>query len=327
MTTHVERFRAVMDFRPVDRLPVIEYCPYWDKTLARWYGEGLPRELVDAGEIRDYLGLDCWRYAWVSPNRDGMKGFITDESRYDALRPSLYPTPALPSNIKEEFLRWREPQRKGEMVVWLLMDGFFWFPRTLLGIEPHLLAFYDQPKLMHKMNADLVEFNLRILDEVCSICELSYVSIGEDMAYKQGAMLSKAAFDEFLAPYYRRIVPAIKARGSKPMVDSDGNVHDIIPWLEEVGIEGLMPFERRAGVDLAKLRGDHPRFGIIGGYDKTVMKNGEAAMRAEFERLLPVMRQGGFIPSVDHQTPPDVSLDQYRLYVKLLHEYCEHAAR
>jgi hypothetical protein len=40
------------------------------------------------------------------------------------------------------------------------------------------------------------------------------------------------------------------------------------------------------------------------------------------EFLLPVMRTGRFIPSVDHQTPPAVSLEDYRLYVRLLREYC-----
>jgi len=40
--------------------------------------------------------------------------------------------------------------------------------------------------------------------------------------------------------------------------------------------------------------------------------SGEAAIRAEFEWLVPLMKTGGFIPSVDHQTPPGVSLEQYR---------------
>ena len=44
-------------------------------------------------------------------------------------------------------------------------------------------------------------------------------------------------------------------------------------------------------------------------------------MRTEFERLVPIMKTGGFIPSVDHQTPPGVSLDQYRIYLRLLDEY------
>jgi uroporphyrinogen-III decarboxylase len=57
------------------------------------------------------------------------------------------------------------------------------------------------------------------------------------------------------------------------------------------------------------------------------MHLGEARMRQEFERLMPAMRQGGFIPSCDHQTPPEVSLEDYRLYVRLLREYCEAAAK
>jgi uroporphyrinogen-III decarboxylase len=60
---------------------------------------------------------------------------------------------------------------------------------------------------------------------------------------------------------------------------------------------------------------------MIGHYDKMVMTKGEAAIRQEFERLLPLMRSGGFLPSVDHQTPPGVSLEQYRTYLKLFKEY------
>jgi hypothetical protein len=48
---------------------------------------------------------------------------------------------------------------------------------------------------------------------------------------------------------------------------------------------------------------------------------GEEAVRAEFERLVPLMKTGGFIPSVDHQTPPGVSLNNYRIYLRLLGEY------
>lgn len=66
---------------------------------------------------------------------------------------------------------------------------------------------------------------------------------------------------------------------------------------------------------------------MIGAYDKTIMHLEKEAVRSEFERLLPVMRSGGFIPSCDHQTPPDVSLETYRDYVSLLIEYCGQACR
>jgi hypothetical protein len=66
---------------------------------------------------------------------------------------------------------------------------------------------------------------------------------------------------------------------------------------------------------------------MVGHFDKMVMNKGEAAMRAEFERLLPLMQSGGFIPSVDHQTPPHITMDEYRVFRRLLDEYTALASR
>ena len=82
-----------------------------------------------------------------------------------------------------------------------------------------------------------------------------------------------------------------------------------------------------AGVDIVALTKQYPDFKFIGGFDKTVMKNGEEAMRKEFERIFPAIKQGNYVPCVDHQTPPDVTLENYRLYIKLLREYAEKAVK
>ena len=101
----------------------------------------------------------------------------------------------------------------------------------------------------------------------------------------------------------------------------------LIPWFLDGGIEGILPLERLAGVDVNRIREQYPSLLMIGGFDKTVMHRGEEAMRAEFERILPAIRSGGYIPSVDHQTPPDVSMDNYRIYMRLLREYSEKIGR
>jgi hypothetical protein len=80
-------------------------------------------------------------------------------------------------------------------------------------------------------------------------------------------------------------------------------------------------------VDVNRIRQDHPHWKMIGAFDKTVMHRGEEPMRAEFERLMPVMRSARYIPSVDHQTPPGVSMEDYRLYLRLLREYAAKACR
>jgi hypothetical protein len=146
------------------------------------------------------------------------------------------------------------------------------------------------------------------------------------MSYNHGPMLSPELFERFLAPSYRRTVPRLAERGVRVFVDSDGDVSAMVPWLEAVGAEGVLPLERQAGVDAGRLRAAHPGLRMLGHYDKMVMSRGEAAMRAEFERLLPAMRTGGFVPSVDHQTPPGVSLEAYRAYVRLLGEYARRGA-
>ncbi len=105
------------------------------------------------------------------------------------------------------------------------------------------------------------------------------------------------------------------------LVDTDGDVTLMVPWLMREGIRGALPLERQAGVEGMDLRQAYPNVCLVGHYDKMVMNKGEAAMRAEFERLLPLMKSGGFIPSVDHQTPPHVTIDEYRVYRRLLDEY------
>jgi len=321
-----------MAFRPVDRLPVVEWAIWWQQTLEAWYAQGLPASLQDPWEIRRHFGLDSYVQLRVflrtgaCPKPAYHGGPIVDSPEaYAAILPCLYPRP-IQGRRWDDLERWAAQQRRGETVIWMTVDGFFWYPRTLLGIEPHLYAFYDQPDLLHRMNADLADYLIWAIDQVCAVCTPNFITLAEDMSYNHGPMLSEALFDEFLAPYYRRVVPHLKERGIIPFVDSDGDVTRMIPWLQRVGIEGILPLERMAGADVVRLREQFPDLKIIGAFDKMVMHQGEAAIRAEFERLLPVMRQGGFIASVDHQTPPRVTPGQYRQYVSILKEMCALAA-
>lgn len=328
-----ERFRAVTDFRPFDRLPLVEWAGWWDRTIDRWHEEGLSTELEDRYDICRHFGLDIWLQDWPRPRhwecpeapRHGAGILGPDpgryEEEYEKLLPHLYNWPI----DHERWEAWAREQEKGEAVLWFTIEGFFWFPRTLFGIEGHLYAFYDAPALMHRMNSDLTEFHLRVIDEICSICTPDFVTFAEDMSYNHGPMLSKGHFDEFIRPYYERIIPRLEDRGVIPFVDSDGDVTEAAAWFEEAGVRGMLPMERQAGVDMARLRESHPRMLFIGSFDKMTMSRGEPAMRAEFERLLPVAAGGGLVVSCDHQTPPGVSYEDYRLYVRLLREYAEEA--
>ena len=323
---HVERFRAVMEFQPVDRLPRWEWAMWWDLTVARWKTEGLPASLGDdVFAIHEYFGLDPYKQFWFSTTeatidakQHHVEGSVYGMDDYLRILPRLYPDHA---QAIQSMAPWAARQARGDAVVWITLEGFFWFPRTLMGFERLMYAFIEQPELIHRINEDLLRFNLGLLDGIGRACVPTFMTIAEDMSYNNGPMIGRDLFNEFLAPYYRRLLARVKELGILTIVDTDGDVTKLVPWLESVGVEGVLPLERQAGVDGMKLRSQFPRFALIGHYDKMVMPRGEDAMRAEFERLVPLMRTGGFIPSVDHQTPPGVSLDQYRIYLRLLNEY------
>jgi len=328
-----ERFQAVMGFRPFDRLPVLEWAGWWDKTIARWRTEGLPSELGNRYDVCRHFGLDVYLQEWFracgpgcpSPARHGV-GIISSEKEYEGILEHLYPEP-LPDagETREMWSKWAEEQHRGEAVVWFTVEGFFWFPRTLLGIERHLYAFYDQAELMHRINSDLAKWHAKVIEELVGICKPDFMTFAEDMSYNHGPMLSRELVDEFMRPYYRRVVPLLKDNGIIPFVDSDGDITVPAAWFEEVGMEGMLPLERQAGVDVGRIRKLHPRMRFIGCFDKMTMNKGEAAMRREFERLLPTAAQGGLAISCDHQTPPGVSYEDYVLYVRLFREYAERA--
>ncbi len=324
-----ERFHAVMNFQPFDRLPIIEWAVWWDKTLERWHGEGLPSDLRDRYDLYRHFDLDVYKQDWIStrsaecPAAEAHgEGIIESMEDYERIRPLLYPE----KNLNMEKWRiWAAEQASGESVLWLTIPGFFWHARELLGIEPHLYAFYDQPELLHRINRDLTEYILAVIERIGTLCRPDFMVFAEDMSYNHGSMISEEQFEVFMRPYYAQVVPVLKQKGILSFIDSDGDITRPLDWFARAGLDGVLPLERQAGVDIAFLRRAHPRMRFIGHFDKMTMTRGESAMRAEFERLLPTARQGGYLMSVDHQTPPGVSLEQYRLFLRLFREAAEQA--
>ncbi len=324
---HVERFRAVMNFQAVDRLPRWEWAMWWDETIHRWHGEGLPTNFTHAQvfEISQHFGLDPYQQFWFSTTdptieatQHHVEGIVANMDDYLRIRPDLFPAH---DRAIEGMEAWGRRQSQGEAVVWCTLEGFFWFPRTLMGFEKLMFAFPDQPELLHRINEDLLQFNLTLMDKILAVCTPTFMTIAEDMSYNHGPMISRRTFEEFVAPYYRQLLPRLFEKNIMPFIDTDGDVTLLVPWFEELGVRGMLPLERQAGVDGMKLRQLYPKLRMVGHFDKMTMNRGESAMRKEFERLVPLMRSGGFIPSVDHQTPPGVSLEQYRVYLRLLHEF------
>ena len=100
-------------------------------------------------------------------------------------------------------------------------------------------------------------------------------------------------------------------------LDSDGDITKLIPiWLEG-GVNVIYPFEVQAGMDVIKARKEFGKeLRMIGGFDKRACAKGKKAIDKEFDRLEPLVKEGGYILSPDHSFPPDVSFENYRYFME-----------
>ena len=325
--TNRENFHMVMTGdKNTTAAPCLEWATWWDKSLRHWENEGLATGL-SCTELFDYFGHDHIHQFWFphtttdcpKPLTHGA-GIIKNMEDYRRIKPYLYPKDAV-DRMKHKMEEILLQHNTGKTIVWFTIDGFFWFPRTLLGIENHLYSFYDQPELYHEICKDLLEWQITMIDIFSQYIKADFMTIAEDMSYNNGPMLSEEMYNEFIKPYYEALIPEIKKHGTRVFVDSDGDILPVVPWLVKSGVEGILPLEHQAGVDLQKIRDDYPEFLLLGGFDKMCLFHGKSSIEKEFERILPIIRSGRYIPAMDHQTPPGVPLDDYKYYVKLLRQY------
>jgi hypothetical protein len=289
-------------------------CPAFEERILEehgdWYlwtdGEGcIKRELKDRSTIPQVL-------SWPVSNREDW-----ERIKAERLRPTL--EGRLSKNWGQVV---KELKTRDYPLIIGSNNGFYGTPRKLLGPENVLYTFYDDPELIKDMNSYLADFWIALYDQVLDQVDADCALIWEDMCYKAGPLISPAMFREFMLPYYKKLTSFLRDRGIKIVfVDTDGNCWRLLPLFIEGGVTGIFPFEVAAGMDIVEVRRAFPRLQIIGGLDKRKVVAGKPQIDAELEVKVPFMlQQGGYIASLDHGVPPDISWENFVYYRTRLKE-------
>ncbi len=197
--------------------------------------------------------------------------------------------------------------------------GFYSMLRNWMGTERLSYFFYDEPDLIHECVEFLYHYIVELFDEPLASGIVDFYYIHEDMAGKSGPLMSPDLFRAFILPWYTRFVDFLKRKGVRVViVDTDGNFEALVPVFLDAGVDAFGPIERAAGMDPVRFRKKYgKRFAMIGGFDKRALIEGKDAIDEEMRRsVLPILEQGGFIPTVDHSIPPDVPLNQFMYYLE-----------
>ena len=211
----------------------------------------------------------------------------------------------------------RRAVSEGRMVSVSLL-GFYGQLRNWMGIENLSLAFYDQPGLIDEMVSHWSELCTQQIERLAPDIPIDQVWWWEDMASKNGPLVSPAQFRQFIMPGYRRVMEAAHRRGCVlSIVDCDGNPSELVRCWLEVGVNVMLPLEVQAGADPIEWR---KKFGssllLRGGLDKEAVARGPRAIEAELLRVRPLIDAGGFVPHLDHLVPPTVPYINYLEYLR-----------
>ena len=353
-----DRLLGTLLGEPVDRPPY--HCLFgpWQATLERWHREGLTEGQpwgaefgFDPGWVAAPVNLG-WCPQWQAEliedqgdfliKRDPTRGIILRDRRDSGSMPEWLEHPVKtrdnwervkaerfnaddPARFPENWAEWCEAQRASDRLVMVgaFPWGIFGTPRDLVGAEELLLLFYDDPEWVHDMMDSLTDFWIRIYERIARNVRIDWIHIWEDMAGRQGSLISDRMFREFMTPNYRKI-RAFCDQNEIPIlsVDTDGNCTDMIPWFLEAGVNVLYPFERQAGCDIVAIREAYPDLGMMCGFNKRAIAEGADAIAAELAVTAEVLEKGRFVPGPDHLIPPDVSWANMQLYCRRWKEVC-----
>lgn len=247
---------------------------------------------------------------------------IKDRADYDRRKGSLLGRPQ--ERLPEDWgALCKTMKGQGDAITALHMDGFFAFPRELMGLETFLETLYDDPDLIREMIENRADFYIEMMGKPIADMKPDMAFLWEDMCYCNGPLLSPAQFREFMLPAYRKLTDFLRSKGVRNIiVDSDGKIDKLIPLWLEGGVTGLLPFEVKAGMDVVRVGKEYPELQMIGGISKHEIAKGKAAIDKELERVLPAMlKRGRYCVSLDHWVPPDISLQDYSYFVRRVREY------
>lgn len=342
---------------PVDRIPVLALEPYEQPGLDRWRREGLP----EGQSPEEFLGMDrlCKLPVNLGPLPVFDRRVLSEDDEYyvdtdifgavvrrrkDA--PTMYygyidhPIKSMDDWLKYKRERYdpNAPERlpadidavaaelnASENPVGLEVFPFFFrMGFYLLGMERFMTAFYDAPELIHDMFSFWSEFVLTVIRPLLSRVKVDFVSFGEDLAYNGGPHISPRVYEEFWLPYQDPLIRELRGTGAPVIcMYSAGDLTPLLPLLMDHGFNCTWPIERSSGMDPIALRIKYgPGLSLAGGVPKEALIAGPEAIDRELKRLLPLARQGGYLPALDDMVPPEVPLDHYRYYVEALRSAC-----
>lgn len=261
--------------------------------------------------LKEGTAMDMYMDFFVKNRSD----FLEMKNHFDPYESSRYP-----QNWDDLKKKWKNRDYPLYLTENCGFGGLYFNLRKMFGTENLSYAFFDQANLIHEILDFLMEFFMKTTEKALKEVEIDAFTFNEDFAYKTGPLISPKIYREFFLPRYKKITEFLRKNRVRVIeLDSDGNTEVLIPLLIEAGMNCHWPLEVSAGMDPVKIRKEYGKdLALIGGIDKRELAKGKEAIEKEVrKKIIPMLKTGGYIPTIDHTVPPDVSLENFLYYLEL----------
>lgn len=346
MTSH-ERFARMFAHKEADRVPILDYP--WGVTIERWQKEGLPHgtSYVDYFDLDKVSGISAdnspryeekvieetneykiyttswgatlknWTHAASTP--EFLDFTMVDPDSWAKAKARMAPDSNRINwkNLEQNYPIWK---KEGH---WIQADLWFGFDVThswMVGTERILCALVENPEWCMDMFSHQLDVGLKLLDQVWEKgYKFDCIVWPDDMGYKKSQFFSVNMYREILKPFHKRAIDWAHAKGIKARLHSCGDINPFVPELIEIGLDALNPLEVKAGMDPIHLKKTYGEKLVFHGGINAVLWDHPDQIRAEMEKVIPVMKQkGGYIFASDHSIPSSVSFEDFRGIIELV---------
>ena len=350
-----ELFRESMFYGQFDRMPVVHW-DVWPETRQRWIAEGMSRGvnemeylgavprwhfvgarllepyppfedtvLEETDEYRIYRGMDgVVQKEWK--NRSCIPQFIDFTLKtagdWPEFKKRFLPNPArIPGDLKQEIAKTEDANAP----IAICLASMMGWIRNWMGVQNMAYLMHDAPDAYADMVDTLAELSCWAIDQIVPRMKVKPdLGIGwEDICFRSGPLVSPKIFKRHVAPGYVKVRRKLEEYDIQLMgVDCDGLIEPLLgAWLD-AGVNLHYPVE--IGVWNADPMALRKKFGrelrMVGGFNKLTLEQGPAAIGAEIERRIPIIKDGGYIIMPDHHITPGVALKDYVWYLERVRE-------
>lgn len=144
---------------------------------------------------------------------------------------------------------------------------------------------------------------------------------GLDFASEQGPMFSPNLFRELILPGIKEVSRICHKYGGHHLFASDGNLWPVANALfKESGIDGYFEVDRKAGMDLEKLRVKFPGLTLMGNISSWTLSQGSGVdVKREVLSCLEIARKlGGIIVGISNYILPDTPEENIKIMLEEL---------